>query len=174
MEELISRQQAIEDAKSWVGMNWYEQHLRRKVVEWLKTFPAALPEPLTMTDGTLFIDVPDVTQVKRVIATETGTKFCRQFYMDAQPEQRWIQVEQDTPKEDGDYWATFEAESGWFVDWCEWLGGKWVVRIDDAICDVSNVVAWCKPLDPYQPDAGKLATPKIEGESSQNGLMPAT
>ena len=39
-------------------------------------------EPLTMTDGTLFIDVPDVTQVKRVIATETGTKFCRQFYMD--------------------------------------------------------------------------------------------
>ncbi len=40
MSDLIDRQQALNDARSWVGMNWYEQHLMRDVVEWLEKFPS--------------------------------------------------------------------------------------------------------------------------------------
>ena len=45
--DLIDRQAAIKDAESWVGMNWYEQHLQRNVVEWLKEFPPALGTDLS-------------------------------------------------------------------------------------------------------------------------------
>ena len=41
MSDIIDRQQALDDARSWVGMNWYEQHLMRNVVEWLEEFPSA-------------------------------------------------------------------------------------------------------------------------------------
>ena len=34
MSNLINRQQALDDARSWVGMNWYEQHLMRDIVAW--------------------------------------------------------------------------------------------------------------------------------------------
>ena len=63
---------------------------------------------------------------------------------------RWIPVTEDTPIEDGDYWATFGAETGWFVDWCSWYHGRWVVWLDDIPNDVSNVIAWCKPFEPYK------------------------
>ena len=67
-----------------------------------------------------------------------------------QPEPHWIPVTQDTPTEDGDYWATFGAETGWFVDWCSWYHGRWVVWLGDIPNDVSNVIAWCKPFEPYK------------------------
>ena len=44
-------------------------------------------------DGTLWVTVDDVSKVGRVIVDEEKSKFCRQFYMDAQTEQRtgkWI------------------------------------------------------------------------------------
>ena len=62
----------------------------------------------------------------------------------------WIPVEQDTPTEDDDYWCTFGAETGWFVDWCGWYHGRWVVWLNDIPNDVSNVIAWCKPFEPYK------------------------
>ena len=65
-------------------------------------------------------------------------------------EPHWIPVTEDTPIEDGDYWATFGAETGWFVDWCSWYHGRWVVWLDDIPNDVSNVIAWCKPFEPYK------------------------
>ena len=65
-------------------------------------------------------------------------------------EPHWIPVEQDTPTEDDDYWCTFDAETGRFVDWCSWYQGRWVTWIDDNPADVSNVVAWCKPMEPYK------------------------
>ena len=65
-------------------------------------------------------------------------------------EPHWIPVTQDTPTEDGDYWATFGAETGWFVDWCSWYHGRWVVWLGDIPNDVSNVIAWCKPFEPYK------------------------
>ena len=65
-------------------------------------------------------------------------------------ELHWIPVEQDTPTEDGDYLCTFGAETGRFVDWCSWYHGRWVVWLGDIPNDVSNVVAWCKPMEPYK------------------------
>lgn len=41
MEDLISREQAIKDAKSWVAVDEYEKHLKEIVIEWLKEFPSA-------------------------------------------------------------------------------------------------------------------------------------
>lgn len=70
-------------------------------------------------------------------------------YVDSN-EPHWIPVEQDTPKEDDDYWCTFGAETGWFVDWCSWYRGQWVVWLNDEPNPVSNVIAWCKPMEPYR------------------------
>ena len=70
--------------------------------------------------------------------------------MSLKPEPHWIPVTQDTPKEDDDYWCTFGAETGWFVDWCSWYHGRWVVWTDNTVSEVRNVVAWCKPMEPYK------------------------
>ena len=43
---------------------------------------------MTAVDGTLWVTVDDVQKVGRVIVDEDKSKFCRQFYMDAKPEQR--------------------------------------------------------------------------------------
>ena len=58
---------------------------------------------MTAVDGTLWVTVDDVQKVGRVIVDEEKSKFCRQFYMDAQPEQRtgrWI-PQQDHNKRAG-------------------------------------------------------------------------
>ena len=65
-------------------------------------------------------------------------------------EPHWIPVTEDTPTEDGDYWATFDAETGRFVDWASWYQGRWVTWIDGSPAPLSNVIAWCKPLEPYK------------------------
>lgn len=70
--------------------------------------------------------------------------------MSLKPEPHWIPVEQDTPTEDDDYWCTFGAKTGWFVDWCSWYKGQWVMWLNDEPNHVSNVIAWCKPLEPYK------------------------
>lgn len=70
--------------------------------------------------------------------------------MSLKPEPHWIPVEQDTPTEDDDYWATFEAETGRFVDWASWYQGRWVTWIEGSPAPLSNVVAWCKPFEPYK------------------------
>ena len=62
----------------------------------------------------------------------------------------WIPVTEATPTEDDDYWCTFGAETGWFVDWCSWYQGRWVVWTDNTVSEVRNVIAWCKPLEPYK------------------------
>ena len=67
-----------------------------------------------------------------------------------QPALHWIPVEQDTPTVDDDYWCTFDAETGRFVDWCSWYQGRWVVWTDDTVSEVSNVIAWCKSMEPYK------------------------
>lgn len=68
----------------------------------------------------------------------------------AQPEPHWIPVTEATPTEDDDYWATFEAETGRFVDWASWYQGRWVVWIEGSPAPLSNVIAWCKPIEPYK------------------------
>lgn len=68
--------------------------------------------------------------------------------LDAIP--HWIPVTQSTPTEDDDYWATFDAETGRFVDWASWYQGRWVTWIEGSPAPLSNVIAWCKPFEPYK------------------------
>ena len=44
--DLIDRQAAIVDAKSWIAVNSFEQNLQNKVIEWLKELPPAQPAEL--------------------------------------------------------------------------------------------------------------------------------
>lgn len=68
--------------------------------------------------------------------------------LDAIP--HWIPVTEATPTEDDDYWATFDAETGRFVDWASWYQGRWVTWIEGSPAPLSNVIAWCKPMEPYK------------------------
>ena len=68
--------------------------------------------------------------------------------LDAIP--HWIPVTEDTPTEDDDYWATFDAETGRFADWASWYHGRWVTWIEGSPAPLSNVIAWCKPMEPYK------------------------
>ena len=47
---------------------------------------------MTAVDGTLWVTVDDVQKVGRVIVDEEKSKFCKQFYMDAQSQRtgKWI------------------------------------------------------------------------------------
>lgn len=62
----------------------------------------------------------------------------------------WIPVTEATPTEDDDYWATFEAETGRFVDCASWYQGRWVTWIEGSPAPLSNVIAWCYPIEPYK------------------------
>jgi len=99
----------------------------------------------------------DADKLKEVLERNfghTGGALVLTQLIDAQdtvhPEPHWIPVEQDTPTEDDDYWATFEAETGRFVDWASWYQGRWVVWIEGSPAPLSNVIAWCKPMEPYK------------------------
>lgn len=65
-------------------------------------------------------------------------------------ETKWIPVTEVTPTEDDDYWVTFDAETGRFVDWASWYQGRWVTWIEGSPAPLSNVIAWCKPIEPYK------------------------
>lgn len=62
----------------------------------------------------------------------------------------WIPVTEATPTEDDDYLATFEAETGRFVDLASWYQGRWVVWLDSYPNPVTNVIAWQKCPEPYK------------------------
>lgn len=51
MDDLISRQAAIEDVKSWVAVDGREKHLQKDVIEWLKEFPSAQPQRTCVNCG---------------------------------------------------------------------------------------------------------------------------
>ena len=65
-------------------------------------------------------------------------------------EPHWIPVTEATPTEDDDYLCTFDTETGRFVDWCSWYQGRWTEWTNDTVSEVSNVIAWCKPIEPYK------------------------
>ena len=70
-------------------------------------------------------------------------------YVDSN-EPHWIPVTEATPTEDDDYWATFDAETGRFVDWASWYQGRWVTWIEGSPAPLSNVIAWQKSPEPYK------------------------
>ena len=85
MDDLISRQEAVDIATDLIiTINGYEQHnqaVNNYSAKIMQLQPAQ-PEQHIDADGTLWITVPDIKQVKRVIVDEEKSKFCRQFYME--------------------------------------------------------------------------------------------
>ena len=62
-----------------------------------KAFEAlSQPEQHIDADGTLWVTVDDISKVGRVIVDDEKSKFCKTFYQDAQPEQKWIPVTENT------------------------------------------------------------------------------
>lgn len=78
MSDLISRDDAIKDAESWVGMNWYEQHLIRNVIEWLKEFPPAQLSTNLAEVGTKIEPLTDKEQRIFLAAIERERKVCKE------------------------------------------------------------------------------------------------
>lgn len=100
-----------------------------------------------LIEGTNISDSPeDMAAINSILF-----RFWQMGWLDKlEEEPHWIPVTEDTPTEDGDYWCTFGAKTGWFVDWCSWYQGRWVVWLNDEPNPVSNVIAWCKPFEPYK------------------------
>ena len=87
MDDTISRQAAID--ATWEEPSYTDPlNVLTEVRDRIKALPPAQPEQHIDADGTLWITVPDIERVTRVIVDEDKSKFCRQFYMDAKPEQR--------------------------------------------------------------------------------------
>ena len=92
--DLISRQAAVDIAKDLIiTINGYEQHnqaVNNYSAKIMQLQPAQ-PEQHIDADGTLWITVPDIKQVKRVIVDEEKSKFCRQFYLEEEQRTgKWI------------------------------------------------------------------------------------
>ena len=91
MDDMISRQKAI-DALGEKPLAWeqgeYEEGLQTQWesdVEAIKALPSAQPYTIH-SDGRLWVTVDDIDKVNAVVVDEKKSKFCKQFYMDAQPE----------------------------------------------------------------------------------------
>ena len=69
--------------------------------EVINKLPPAQPEQHIDADGTLWITVTDIERVKRVIVDEEKSKFCKQFYMDAQSQRTGKWIPQDHNKRVG-------------------------------------------------------------------------
>lgn len=88
--DTISRQAAIDalySQRDKSGNIWVRTAIT-DCVENINELPPARTEQHIDADGTLWITVTDIEQVKRVIVDEDKSKFCKQFYEDAKPEQR--------------------------------------------------------------------------------------
>lgn len=103
MDDVISRQQAIdalaEDMPSAYTPDgshpadegiFMAQEIYADCIQTLKELPSA--EPYTIhSDGRLWITVDDIDKVTAVVVDEHKSKFCKQFYEDAEPKRgKWI------------------------------------------------------------------------------------
>ena len=96
MDDLISRQQAIEainktyeDIVKGVDRHSTVHGLISAVTGIYKNTICLLPsaQPYTIhSDGRLWVTVDDIDKVSAVVVDENKSMFCKQFYMDAQPE----------------------------------------------------------------------------------------
>ena len=79
MDNMISRQMAI-DSIQYAGKIG-----KQTCIDILKRLPPT--ESYTIhSDGRLWVTVDDIDKVNAVVVDESKSKFCKQFYMDAQPE----------------------------------------------------------------------------------------
>lgn len=65
-------------------------------------------------------------------------------------EREWTPCKMSLPEEDGEYIASFHAETGDFVDMCSFENGQWVAFLDGMSFPIRNVVAWMHIPDAYK------------------------
>ena len=85
-DDLISRH----GTSAWLENMGYPNLAKMVMDE--KRFPSAQPYTIH-SDGRLWVTVDNIDKVNAVVVDENKSKFCKQFYMDAQPEPkrgRWI------------------------------------------------------------------------------------
>lgn len=75
-----------------------------------KRFPSAQPYTIH-SDGRLWVTVDDIDKVNAVVVDESKSKFCKQFYMDAQPE--------ITRCKDCKYWHSGSCECPEYIVFCQ-------------------------------------------------------
>ena len=88
MSDVISRQEAIDALRTCydtetVTMDNGDEYINYgDAVGEIEQLPPAQPEQHIDADGTLWVTVTDIKQVKRVIVDEEKSKFCREFCME--------------------------------------------------------------------------------------------
>ena len=91
MDDMISRQMAI-DSIRYAGKIG-----KQTCIDILKRLPSAQPYTIH-SDGRLWVTVDDIDKVNAVVVDEHKSKFCKQFYMDAEPERKkgkWIHISEE-------------------------------------------------------------------------------
>lgn len=95
MDDLISRQQAIDFVGCMNMCDEISNEACKKLTSYLDELPSAEPELDIWKDGTLQISISkgQLDKIGRVLVEENGTVFCKLFYQDAEPEREtgyWI------------------------------------------------------------------------------------
>lgn len=89
MDDYISRQAAIADAKSWIAVNSFEQNLQNKVIEWLKEFPPAQPAELETLIKALEQEHKKLREMQKALPEIIRCKDCKHHWthkcMDSMP-----------------------------------------------------------------------------------------
>ena len=88
-EDAVSRKDCLKALSNMMDTDGFRNGWavsRANVECMLKSMPPVTPKQHIDADGTLWVTVTDIGRVTRVIVDEDKSKFCRQFYMDAQLE----------------------------------------------------------------------------------------
>lgn len=99
MDELISRRAM----KNMITNHWSDFSNAtnyRTALACVDAVPTVTPaQPYTIhSDGRLWVTVDDIDKVNAVVVDENKSKFCKQFYMDAEPERKkgkWIHISEE-------------------------------------------------------------------------------
>ena len=104
MDDAISRH----GTSAWLENMGYPNLAKMVMDE--KRFPSAQPYTIH-SDGRLWVTVDDIDKVNAVVVDENKSKFCKQFYMDAQPE--------ITRCKDCKHWHSGSCECPEYIVFCQ-------------------------------------------------------
>ena len=108
MDELVSKQKVIDLIDSF---NVFESRADQIALE-LKVGELPSAQPYTIhSDGRLWVTVDDIDKVNAVVVDENKSKFCKQFYLDAQPEIIYCK--------DCKYWHSGSCECPEYIVFCQ-------------------------------------------------------